>query len=111
MRPPSARSSRRCARTCPDLAVTAAPRGAAAILVRVLDGPTSATMIDLQPVVDQGLAEFARAAALAELEDAKACFLGKSGRITEQLKALAALPADEKKARGAAINVAKQAIE
>ena len=68
-------------------------------------------MNDLQPVVDHALAEFARATAPAELEDAKARFLGKQGRITEQLKALAALAPEEKKARGAAINVAKQAIE
>jgi phenylalanyl-tRNA synthetase alpha chain len=68
-------------------------------------------MNDLQPVVDHALAEFARASTPAELEDAKARFLGKSGRITEQLKALGALSPDEKKARGAAINVAKQAIE
>ncbi len=68
-------------------------------------------MTDLQPLVDDALAEFARASAPAELEDAKARFLGKSGRITEQLKALGALGPAEKKSRGAAINAAKQAIE
>ena len=68
-------------------------------------------MNDLQPVVDEALAEFAAARAPAELEDAKARFLGKGGRITEQLKALGALPAEAKKARGAEINAAKQAIE
>ena len=47
----------------------------------------------------------------ADLENAKARYLGKSGRITEQLKALAALAPDEKKARGALINVAKQQVE
>ena len=68
-------------------------------------------MNDLQPVVDDAVAEFARARAPAELEDAKARFLGKAGRITEQLKTLGALPAEQKKARGADINAAKQAIE
>lgn len=68
-------------------------------------------MTDLQPLVDDALAEFARASAPAELEDAKARFLGKSGRITEQLKTLGALAPAEKKSRGAAINAAKQAIE
>ena len=68
-------------------------------------------MTDLQPLVDDALVEFARASAPAELEDAKARFLGKSGRITEQLKALGALAPAEKKSRGAAINAAKQAIE
>ena len=47
----------------------------------------------------------------AELENAKARFLGKAGRITELMKSLGALPVEEKKARGAAINLAKQAVE
>ena len=47
----------------------------------------------------------------AELENAKARYLGKAGLITEQLKALAALAPDEKKVRGALINAAKQQIE
>ncbi|MBU0866716.1 MAG: M2 family metallopeptidase [Alphaproteobacteria bacterium] len=38
-------------------------------------------------------------------------YLGKSGRMTELMKGMAALTVDEKKSRGAAINVAKQAIE
>ena len=68
-------------------------------------------MNDLETVAESARAEFARAATPAELEDAKARFLGKAGRITEQLKALGALPAEQKKARGAEINLAKQAIE
>ncbi|MEP7302286.1 MAG: phenylalanine--tRNA ligase subunit alpha, partial [Caldimonas sp.] len=68
-------------------------------------------MNDLAAVVESARADFARASASAELEDAKARYLGKAGRVTERLKALAALPADEKKARGAEINAAKQAIE
>ena len=63
-------------------------------------------MNDLKPVVDSALAEFAGARTPAELEDAKARFLGKNGVVTEQLKALGALPAEQKKARGAEINVA-----
>ena len=68
-------------------------------------------MNDLAPLVDDAKADFARAATPAELENAKARFLGKSGRITEALKALGALPVEEKKARGAQINVAKQQVE
>ena len=68
-------------------------------------------MNDLKPVVDSALAEFAGARTPAELEDAKARFLGKSGIVTEQMKALGALPAEQKKARGAEFNVAKQAID
>ena len=47
----------------------------------------------------------------ADLENAKAQFLGKSGRVTELMKGMAQLSVEEKKSRGAAINVAKQAIE
>ena len=54
---------------------------------------------------------FAAAATPADLENAKAQFLGKSGRVTELMKGLAALSVDEKKSRGAAINLTKQAIE
>ena len=68
-------------------------------------------MNDLASVVESARNDFAGASASAELEDAKARYLGKAGRITEQLKALAALPPDEKRARGAEINGAKQAIE
>ncbi|NIC39509.1 phenylalanine--tRNA ligase subunit alpha, partial [Aquabacterium sp. A08] len=42
---------------------------------------------------------------------AKAQYLGKSGRMTELMKGMASLSVEEKKTRGAAINVAKQAIE
>src|SRR5258706_9543469 len=68
-------------------------------------------MNDLDPLVLEAQADFARAPTPAELENAKARYLGKAGRITEQLKALAALAVDEKKARGASINAAKQQIE
>ncbi len=68
-------------------------------------------MSDLDPLVHEAQADFDAAATSAALEDAKARFLGKSGRVTERLKALSALPPDEKKARGAEINQAKQRIE
>jgi phenylalanyl-tRNA synthetase alpha chain len=68
-------------------------------------------MNDLAPLVDDAQADFAKAATPAELENAKARYLGKAGRITEQLKALGVLAPDEKKARGALINAAKQQIE
>ena len=68
-------------------------------------------MNDLTAIVDAAKAAFNQAHAPAELENAKALFLGKAGRITEMMKGMAALSADEKKSRGAAINLAKQAIE
>jgi len=65
----------------------------------------------LEQLVDAARADFAAAGQPAELENAKARFLGKTGRVTELLKGLAALPPEEKKARGAEINQAKQQIE
>jgi phenylalanyl-tRNA synthetase alpha chain len=68
-------------------------------------------MSDLDNLVREAGREFAAAATPADLENAKARYLGKSGRVTELLKALGSLPAEEKKARGAGINAAKQQIE
>ncbi len=68
-------------------------------------------MNDLDELVAQAGRDFAAAAAPAALEDAKARYLGKAGRVTELLKRLGALSHEEKKARGAEINQAKQAIE
>ena len=68
-------------------------------------------MNELDSLVASAHAAFAVAMVPADLENAKALFLGKSGRVTELMKGMAALPVDEKKSRGAAINVAKQAIE
>jgi phenylalanyl-tRNA synthetase alpha chain len=68
-------------------------------------------MTDLDSIVDSARAAFSVAATPADLENAKAQFLGKSGRVTALMKGLAALSVEEKKNRGAAINLAKQAIE
>lgn len=68
-------------------------------------------MNELDALVDSATTSFAQAVTPADLENAKAQFLGKSGRITELMKGLATLPVEEKKMRGAAINLAKQAIE
>jgi phenylalanyl-tRNA synthetase alpha chain len=68
-------------------------------------------MNELTAVIDSARAAFAQATTPAELENAKALFLGKSGTITDLMKGMAALSIDEKKSRGAAINQAKQAIE
>ncbi|MBK7002296.1 MAG: phenylalanine--tRNA ligase subunit alpha [Rhodoferax sp.] len=68
-------------------------------------------MNDLQAIVENAKAAFVQAVTPAELENAKALYLGKSGRITELMKGMSALTVEEKKSRGAAINLAKQAIE
>jgi phenylalanyl-tRNA synthetase alpha chain len=68
-------------------------------------------MNDLNSVIAQACAAFELAHTPADLENSKALYLGKTGRVTELMKGLAALPVEEKKTRGAAINLAKQAIE
>jgi phenylalanyl-tRNA synthetase alpha chain len=68
-------------------------------------------MNDLNAIVESAQVAFAQAQAPAELENAKAHFLGKSGCMTQLMKGMAALSVEEKKSRGAAINQAKQAIE
>ena len=68
-------------------------------------------MNELDQLVDGARAAFAAAPTPAELENAKARYLGKSGQVTELLKALASLSPEEKKSRGARINEAKQQIE
>ncbi len=68
-------------------------------------------MDDIDQLVGAANGEFAAASTPADLENAKARYLGKTGRITGLLKALVSLPPDEKKSRGARINAVKQAIE
>ncbi len=68
-------------------------------------------MNELDAIIEAATSAFAKAATPADLENAKALFFGKSGRITELMKGMAALTVDEKKSRGAAINLAKQAID
>jgi phenylalanyl-tRNA synthetase alpha chain len=69
------------------------------------------TMHALPDIVAAATADFQAAPNAAELENAKARYLGKAGLLTELMKGLAALPVDEKKARGAQINQVKQAVE
>jgi phenylalanyl-tRNA synthetase alpha chain len=68
-------------------------------------------MNELDTLVQQAQALFAQSGTAAELENAKAQFLGKSGRISELMKGLSQLDLDAKKSQGAVINAAKQAIE
>lgn len=68
-------------------------------------------MNELDSLVQAAEQLFLKSASPAELENAKAQFLGKAGRITELMKGMAKLSIDEKKSKGAAINVAKQHIE
>jgi len=68
-------------------------------------------MNPLEHIVLQAQADFAAAADVAALENAKAQYLGKTGQITEQMKGLGKLQPDERKVQGAIINSAKEQIE
>ncbi|MBC7625575.1 MAG: phenylalanine--tRNA ligase subunit alpha [Aeromicrobium sp.] len=65
----------------------------------------------LDEILTDANATFGHVGSLPELEQTKARFLGKTGSLTEQLKALGKLPQEEKKEAGAAINAAKGQVE
>ena len=67
-------------------------------------------MTDIQTLTAQALADVAAAPSPEALEALRVNLLGKSGTITAQLKQLGALPAEERKAAGEAINRAKEAV-
>ncbi len=68
-------------------------------------------MTDIEKLVPAAEADFAAAADSAALENAKAKYLGKTGAITEHMKALAKLGASQRPAAGARINSIKALIE
>jgi len=68
-------------------------------------------MQSIDKIVSDAQAAFAAAPSVAELEQAKSRFLGKAGALTELLKGLGKLPAEEKPRAGAAINEAKVRVE
>jgi phenylalanyl-tRNA synthetase alpha chain len=68
-------------------------------------------MDEVDSIVAAALAEFNACADAAALEDAKARYLGKAGKVTELLKLLGRLPAAERPAAGARINEAKKTLE
>ena len=68
-------------------------------------------MADLTALTTQALAEVAQCANLPALEEARVHWLGRKGVLTEQLKALGALPATERPAAGARINEVKEVLQ
>jgi phenylalanyl-tRNA synthetase alpha chain len=68
-------------------------------------------MVSLDQIVEDAKRDFSSAVDAAALEDAKARYLGKSGLLTERLKALGGMSVDERKSAGAQINQAKSAVE
>ena len=68
-------------------------------------------MNELDRLIADALADFAGCSDAAALENSKARYLGKSGALTDLLKALGKLPAAERPAAGARINEAKAMLE
>jgi len=60
---------------------------------------------------EEALTAIRASTSLDELAGVKTQYLGKNGLVTSQLKTLGALPAEERKARGAEINAMKQELE
>ncbi len=68
-------------------------------------------MVSLDQIVENAKRDFLEAADAVALEDAKARYLGKSGVLTERLKALGGMSPDERKSAGAQINQVKNIVE
>ena len=66
---------------------------------------------DLADLLSQTEAALAAAADLRALDAVRVGVLGKSGSVTALLKGLGAIPADQRKERGAAVNRLKGALE
>jgi phenylalanyl-tRNA synthetase alpha chain len=67
-------------------------------------------MSDIDQLSQQALRDISGAQSPDVLESLRVTLLGKSGSITAQLKSLGALPADQRKQAGEAINRARDAI-
>lgn len=65
----------------------------------------------LDQIRTDALSAFQAAQSTAELEQVKARFLGKTGALTDLLKQLGKLPAEERPAAGSRINEVKQSLE
>ena len=68
-------------------------------------------MEGLQKLVSEARAELADSAALADLDQLRVRYLGKKGVLTEQLKSLGKLPAEQRPQAGQAINDAKREVQ
>jgi phenylalanyl-tRNA synthetase alpha chain len=65
----------------------------------------------LAELTSRALAEISASADVPRLEEVRVHWLGKKGLITEQLKSLGTMPAEQRKEAGALINEAKVAVQ
>ncbi len=68
------------------------------------------SQLDLTQLVNEACEQISQSDKLAELDEVRVRYLGKSGLLTAQLKKLGTLPKEERPAAGQAINVAKQEL-
>jgi len=68
-------------------------------------------MSNFEHIISEAKEALTAVASIADLEQVKARYLGKSGVLTEQLKQLGKLPPEERREAGSVINQAKQAVE
>ncbi|MCC7091888.1 MAG: phenylalanine--tRNA ligase subunit alpha, partial [Nitrosomonas sp.] len=68
-------------------------------------------MTDLEEIIDEAVNLMNRTDDPNELENVKARYMGKNGVLTELLKGLGKLSAEERPARGNQINQAKNLLE
>ena len=67
--------------------------------------------MNVDPITEAALADVARAVDERALDDVRVRYLGKRGELTALLKSLGAMPAEERPAAGARINVAKREVQ
>jgi len=67
-------------------------------------------MSDLQNLEETAVAEIEAADDLRALDEVRVRYLGKKGQVTQRLKSLGDLPAEERRQSGQAVNRVKQAI-
>lgn len=68
-------------------------------------------MNDTEKLQAQALAEIEKVSNLSQLDQIRVNYLGKKGKLTQQLKQLGQLPADERPQAGQVINLAKDSIQ
>ena len=67
-------------------------------------------MVDLAALKEEALTKISASDSLDGLEQIRVAYLGKSGTISEQMKQIATLPAEDRKSFGANVNAVKQAV-
>jgi phenylalanyl-tRNA synthetase alpha chain len=68
-------------------------------------------MLALKDLIDEAAASIDAATDLVALDAVRVRYLGKRGALTERLKALSRLPAEQRASAGQEINLAKQAVQ